>query len=358
VSRQVALSFPSAPPSGSVPEGGIIRRRGSEPASVAFGRCSGVTLDLEETMSGAEPRTEGDREREGRRVRLALASDVLRETTDFFHREGFVQLLPVVLGRSTDPLGPDPNSSVLTTAAIDYLGQRFYLMNSMILHKQVAVREIGKIWILSPNVRLERAERATSGKHLFEFNQIDFEIPHARSTDVQSLVERYFSFLDSSLREHPAFATLGIDRPRFSPPWPVYTTHALEAMYGPDWEVTASREHDQPFWALCHRREFYDREDPDEPGHYRNYDLVYPHGFGEALSGGEREWDPERIRTRIARDHLPTDPIVAYLEGAGPLMPSAGAGVGVERLVRFLTRAAHVADVQLFRRVPGEPVPL
>jgi asparaginyl-tRNA synthetase len=309
-------------------------------------------------MSGAEARTGGDGERERRRVRLALTSDVLRETTEFFHREGFVQLLPVILGRSTDPLGPDPGSSVLTTATIDYLGQRFYLMNSMILHKQVAVREIGRIWILSPNVRLERAERAASGKHLFEFNQVDFEIPQASSNDVRSLVERYFLFLGASLREHPAFTALGVDRPQFSTPWPVYTTHELEARYGPDWEVTASRDHDQPFWTLCHSREFYDREDPNDPGHYRNYDLVYPHGYGEALSGAEREWEPERIRSRIARDRLPTEALAAYLEGAAPLIPSAGAGFGVERLIRFLTRADHVADVQLFRRVPGEPVPL
>ena len=309
-------------------------------------------------MSGAEPRIARDRERERRRVRLALMSDVLRETTEFFHREGFVQLLPVVLGRSTDPLGPDPGSSVLTTAAIDYLGQRFYLMNSMILHKQVAVREIGKVWILSPNVRLERAERATSGKHLFEFNQVDFEIPGASSADVRSFVERYFAFLGVSLPEHPAFAMLGVAPPRFGPPWREYTTHELEARYGPDWEVTASQDHDRPFWALCHRREFYDREDPDEPGHYRNYDLIYPHGYGEALSGAEREWAPDRIRSRIARGRLPTEALAAYLEGAGPLIPSAGAGFGVERLVRFLTRAEHVGDVQLFRRVPGESVPL
>jgi asparaginyl-tRNA synthetase len=307
-------------------------------------------------MSGAKPRTEGDRERERRRVRLTLASDVLWKTTEFFHREGFVQLLPVVLGRSTDPLGPDPGSSVLTTSAIDYLGQRFYLMNSMILHKQVAVREIGKIWILSPNVRLERAERAVSGKHLFEFTQVDFEIPQARSETARSLVESYYQFLGEALRDHPAFGDLGVDPPSLRPPWRAYTTHELEAQYGPDWEIAASRDHDQPFWALCHRREFYDREDPDEPGHFRNYDLVYPFGFGEALSGAEREWDSKRIRERISRDRLPTESLLAFLEGAGPLTPSAGAGFGVERLVRFLTRAEHVGDVQLFRRVPGELV--
>ena len=306
-------------------------------------------------MSGADAREIGRGERERQQVRLGLMSDVLRETTEFFHEEGFVHLLPVMLGRSTDPLGPDPGSSVLKTVEVEYLGQRFYLMNSMILHKQFAVRELGKIWILSPNVRLESAERRGSGKHLFEFTQADFEIPHARADDARSLVERYFRRLDSSLRDHPAFPALGVPSPRFSPPWPSYTTHELESRYGPGWEEAASRGADQPFWVLCHRREFYDREDPADPGHFLNYDLVYPLGFGEGLSGAEREYDLGRIRRRVARDGMPPAAFSAYLDRATDLIPSAGGGFGIERLVRFLVRAKHVGDVQLFRRVPGEP---
>ena len=309
-------------------------------------------------MSGATARTAEGTKGERQRVRLGLLSEVLSETTRFFHEEGFTQLLPVVLGRSTDPLGPDPGSSVLTTTEIEYLGQRFYLMNSMILHKQIAVRDIGKIWILSPNVRLERRERATSGKHLFEFTQADFEIPRACSADVRALMERYLCRLGRALRDHSAFSVLGIAPPDFSPPWPVYTTHQLEARYGASWEDEASMAHDRPFWALCHRREFYDREDPTDPGHFLNYDLIYPEGYGEALSGAEREWDAERIRSRIARDGIAPTAFRAYLEVANDLIPSAGAGFGIERLVRFLVKAPHVGDLQLFRRVPGEPAVL
>jgi asparaginyl-tRNA synthetase len=305
-------------------------------------------------MSGADATTGDGGERTRRTVRLGLMSDVIWRTVEFFHDEGFTQLLPVMLGRSTDPLGPDPGSSVLKTVEIDYLGERYYLMNSMILHKQLAVRDVGKIWILSPNVRLEKAERGASGKHLFEFTQADFEIPRARGADVRALMERYFVRLGHALADHPAFPALGIPPPKLTPPWPEYTTHELEERYGAEWEAGASRAHDQPFWALCHRREFYDRADPDEPGHYLNYDLIYPGGFGEALSGAEREWEPDRIRARIARDGIPPAAFRAYLDVGQDLIPSAGAGFGIERLARYLTRAGHVGDVQVFRRVPGE----
>jgi asparaginyl-tRNA synthetase len=309
-------------------------------------------------MSEAEATERGPNGAAGRRARLELLSDVLSETTRFFHDERFVQLLPVMLGRSTDPLGPDPGSSILRTTEIDYLGQRFYLMNSMILHKQIAVREVGPIWILSPNVRLERAERGSTGRHLFEFTQADFEVPRARSADIRTLVERYFAHLGAALHDHAAFARLGVEPPSFSPPWRVRTTHELEEEFGPAWEEPASKAAEQPFWAVCHRREFYDREDPDAPGHFLNYDLVYPGGYGEGLSGAEREWQTERIRSRILRDGIPPEAFRAYLEVAHDLVPSAGAGFGIERLVRFLTRAPRIGDVQLFRRVPGEAVAL
>ncbi len=308
-------------------------------------------------MSGADA-TNARETATARGARLRLVSDLLAETTRFFHEEGFVQLLPVMLGRSTDPLGPDPGSSILRTTELDYLGQRFYLMNSMILHKQIAARDVGRIWILSPNVRLERAERGSSGRHLFEFTQADFEIPGAKAAEVRALVERFYLGVDRTVRTHPAFAALGVEPPRFRPPWPVVTTHELADRFGTAWEEPASKAYEQPFWAICHRREFYDREDPSEPGHFLNYDLIYPEGYGEALSGAEREWDAERIRARIQRDGIAPEAFRAYLESAHDLVPSAGAGFGIERLARFVSRASHVGDVQLFRRVPGEPIPL
>ena len=289
------------------------------------------------------------------RERLLLGSRILRYTVDYFQDRGFLQLLPVMLGRSTDPLGPDPNSSILKTVEFDYLGTTVRTMNSMILHKQVAVRDIGKIFILSPNIRLEKAERRSSGRHLFEFTQADFEIPYAKEDDVFRVMEAYFEGLNSALEDGLVKLTDDDEPFRFKPPFMEYTTHELQDKYGEDWEGPASEDHDQPFWALCHKREFYDKEDEAEPGHYLNYDLIYPFGYGEGLSGAEREFKFDRITSRMGRDKLEMDVYAAYLEEARKgFVPSAGAGFGIERLTRFLSGSAHIGDVLLFRRVPGE----
>jgi len=110
-----------------------------------------------------------------------IQSEIIRFTIDFFRDKGFIHLLPVMLSPITDPLGPDPNSSVIKTAEIEYLGQGLQLMQSMILHKQIALSNgFDKIFLLSPNIRLEHPKRNKSGKHLFEFTQLDFEIKNAK----------------------------------------------------------------------------------------------------------------------------------------------------------------------------------
>jgi asparaginyl-tRNA synthetase len=45
--------------------------------------------------------------------------------------------------------------------------------------------------------------------------------------------------------------------------------------------------------------------------------------------------------------------LLLKLAREGRLKPSAGAGLGVERLVTWITGAEHVGEVQAFPKVPG-----
>ena len=300
------------------------------------------------------------RERD-RAVIVDIQTEMLWKVHDMFRTFGFRQLMPVLLSPITDPLGPDPGSSVIKTGTIEYLGQELQLTQSMILHKQLALASgVDRFYIVSPNVRLESADRRASGVHAFEFTQVDFEIAGATMDDVFQAVEALLPTVIEHVAERcgSQLAALGRSLRVPRPPFRRYTTHELLDRYGPGWELQASLEHAEPFWVLCHQWEFYDREDPASPGHYRNYDLIYPEGFGEALSGGEREFRHRRIQQRIQRDNLKKTNLIPYLRlsRAGLLRPSAGAGFGVERLLRFLSGRRHIREVQLFPRIPGEPV--
>lgn len=290
---------------------------------------------------------------------LRIQSRALQEIHRFFAEKGFIELMPVMLSTVTDPLGPDPDSSVIKTPEIEYLGQKLVLTQSMILHKQIlASQGVERFYILSPNIRLEHPKRATTGKHLFEFTQVDFEIAGATMEDVMELVEELFTrvvkVVKKECREELEVWERKLRTPR--PPFRRFTVAELKEKYGEEWEEIASRKARDLFWVLDHKREFYDREDRERPGHYRNYDLIYPEGFGEALSGGEREWELERIIERMKRDKLPQEKYRKYLHFARKFVPTAGAGFGVERLTRFLAGAGHIREVVPFPRVPGETV--
>ena len=45
-----------------------------------------------------------------------------------------------------------------------------------------------------------------------------------------------------------------------------------------------------------------------------NYDLIYPEGFGEALSGGEREYEYEKLLKKIKAHKIDSTKYQQYLK--------------------------------------------
>ncbi len=288
-----------------------------------------------------------------RKVAILRMTDVaLGAARELLHREGFVELLPVILAPVTDPL-----RHTTGRATIGAYDQEWYLTTSMIFHKQAAIEVLDKIFCLSPNIRLEAAAWRGTGRHLFEFVQLDLEVRDATRDDMLALGERLLVHIVERVRRTCSreLETLGRELTVPRAPFPRIPYRDAEACYGAGFDEHLSREAEDPIWIVdfpAEVREFYDREDPSRPGVLLDMDLLYSEGYGEALSGGEREHEPGRIRDRIRRQGL--DPAVY-----GPLLvvarpPSAGFGIGIERLVRFLGGLPHVREVRLFPRVPGE----
>jgi len=284
---------------------------------------------------------------------LSVQSAVLKSIHDFMWNENITQLMPVMLSPFTDPLAHSVHE-----CAIQYDGQRLELTKSMILHKQLSMLrdDIKGIYIISPNIRLEKSSKSQSSRHLFEFSQVDIELKDADHKQFMRFLERLyvhvFSFVKMECREE--LKRLGRELPELLAPFTVYESSELKKEFGDDWEHKTSMQETRPFWVMDHYREFYDKEDPISKRHI-NYDIVYPEGFGEGLSGAERETDYETIIKKMAERKTDQTSYATYLEIAkkGILRPTAGGGFGVERLVRYLTGKKEIRDVCLFPRVPG-----
>jgi asparaginyl-tRNA synthetase len=282
----------------------------------------------------------------------------LKYLTQEFTDNEFEWMLPVIFSQSTDPLWPDSCASIEKRIEVEIYGKTVRTTTSMIVHKIVACSlAVPKLFILSPNVRIEKSERATTGMHAYEFTQLDFEARNTTSQDIRSLVETVFSRLIDSMKTNMRNELLslrekdGLRTP--TTPFRVYDKAELEAGYGSEWEIQMLSETKDPFWVTNIPREFYDFEDP-ESGKWDNYDLYLP-GYGEILSGARREFEYDKIAGKMERDGVRKENyrLLLKLAKEGRLKPSAGAGIGIERLVSWIAGARHIGETQVFPKTPG-----
>jgi len=290
---------------------------------------------------------------------LGVQTKALSVMTSELVRKGFEWILPVTLAKSTDPLWPDPGASIEKRVEFEIYGENVKTMQSMIIHKLVlSSLGPGKFFILSPNIRIETRKRAETGSHLYEFTQLETEISGGKSADVFRVYEDLIKGAIEAVRDDVSdLRRTELEVPKT--PFKVKSKKELEAKYGERWEEVASQKASEPFWLTDIPREFYDYQD-DATGEWLNYDLFLPEGYGEVISGAEREYEYEKITKKLDRDGVKKDEYSFLLSLAreGKLKPSAGAGLGLERFVRYLCGLTHAAEVQPFPRVPGIVSPL
>jgi len=278
--------------------------------------------------------------------------------TSEFVKADFEWLLPVVFSKCTDPLWPDPGASIEKRLEVEIYGKVTRTTLSMIIHKMVACSlAYPKLFALSPNVRIEKRERANTGRHAYEFTQLDFEVRNATSEDIRSFVEGQICGLIKSLKKNLSeeLACIGRHDSLKVPemPFRVYDKKDLETKYGSDWESKLPLEISDPVWVTNVPREFYDFEEIKN-GKWDNYDLILPK-YGEVLSGARREWEYDKIVRKMERDKVRKEDYELLLKLAKErrLKPSAGGGIGIERLITWIAGARHIGETQPFPRVPG-----
>ena len=290
---------------------------------------------------------------------LTVKSEIVRAAGEYLRSQGFIEILPVLLSPVTDPLHHETYDG-----AVDFYGTPFQLMKSMIFHKQIALRTVPKIFCFAPNVRMEPAERASAGRYLAEFVQLDLEVRDASRDDAISLGEGLITAVLRSVTDvcSSELAQLGRKVRVSAAPFPRIAYAEAAAAHGEPFDDALSASLTGPAWVIDFPRrirEFYDREDPDRPDVLLDMDLVYPEGYGEALSGGEREYELDRIIGRLDRDGIPHAKFAAYLDEVKAGVPrTAGFGIGIERLTRYICGLDRIEDARLFPKTPGNTLAL
>lgn len=311
---------------------------------------------------------------------LKLQEGMLKAIHEFMGLKGVLNIQPLLLSPITGNVehkifDPNTNKHVVNdkrrtvNVKINYSHQLFALSKgtNKIIRKQIILSNpnIEAVYIIYPDIRLEPEHEVNDQKHLFEFSMVDFEFKNKTHEYVLDFTEDLIKHIFKRLNENYSDqlkklrgALLPIPR-KFER----YVAGDLKEKFGSNYEELVSNRSKDPFWIfrpIVTSRDL--QSDPSDDtvitqtvtGYHISFDLIWPEGFGEALTGSETENDYVRLKKKMAARYTSTENFRGYLQLAkAKLLPkTVGAGLGIERAIRFIAKKRYIKDVTIFNREP------
>jgi len=243
---------------------------------------------------------------------------------------------------------------------------------------------LGKVYTFGPTFR---AERSKTRKHLTEFWMVEPEMAFFDINDdmdlAEDLVEYIVQFCLKTCQKE--FQTLERDTTKLEKikrpfhrmsysdavDWLVENKIPLKKKidgqdvdilpfpWGEDFGTVQEEALMEQFEKPCiiHRypsdiKAFYMKRDPDNANVVLAMDMLGPEKAGELIGGSQREDDIDLLLGRIKKENLSEEDYQWYLDlrryGS---VPHSGFGLGVERVVKWVSGAAHIREVIPFPRM-------
>jgi asparaginyl-tRNA synthetase len=300
---------------------------------------------------------------------LRVRSTVEGAIHEYFREKGFLEVDPPII----TPAGSEGGATLF---ALDYFGRRAYLSQSWQLYAEAMVMALEKIYCVAPSFR---AEKSRTSRHLTEYWHAEMEEAWVGMEEVLRHGEGLLAHIcgvvaDINIRE---LESLKRDREalrRVKPPFPRITYEealkklekvGIQVEWGKDIrtleEEALAKMYDNPLVITHFPREgqaFYKRADPGNPDVVLGFDFIAPEIGSELIGGSEREPDLEELRKNLLRQGEDPKAYEWYLDSRRyGSVPHSGFGMGVDRVVRWVTLADHIRDTIPFPRTPARYYP-
>jgi asparaginyl-tRNA synthetase len=293
---------------------------------------------------------------------LRIRDEVIKAARDFFHERNYILIDSPIF----TPAACEGTSTLFET---DYFGDKAYLSQSGQLYQEPACMAFGKVYCLGPTFR---AEKAKTRRHLTEFWMLEPEVAFADLDDIMELAEDLIiAIVNKVLERKPKeLELLKRDIKKLeavAKPFPRITydeaagilkNEGLPFEYGDDFgatdETVLSNKFDRP--VMVHRypvetKAFYMQPDPQDSNKSLCVDVLAPEGYGEIIGGSQRIHDHDLLLKKIKEHNLPIEAFQWYLDirkyGS---VPHSGFGMGMERVVAWITGVTHLRETIPFPR--------
>lgn len=318
------------------------------------------------------------------RTRRMVAMAKIRATVLDYGRRWFVENDWMEVTAPTIVKGAVEGGSTLFK--LKYFDEEAYLSQSAQLYLEAMIFSLGPVWSLTPSFR---AEKSRTVRHLAEFSHLEAEAPWVTLDDILKVQEQLVSYvIQNTVRERAeelVYLKRDVaDLKKVEPPFErlpyenaidILRTKEFtivqengskrEIRVGDDLNVDSEREltknASKPVFVVGYPiavKPFYVKEDPERKGVGLAADMLAPQGFGEITSGGLREDDIVSMTERIKKEGLNPAAYDWYLDlrkyGS---VPHGGFGLGIERLMRWITNVDDIKDTVLFPRTMSRVTP-
>jgi len=325
---------------------------------------------------------------------MRVRNRICRSIHDFFQEEGFLYVHTPIITASDcegagemfrvstiDPANPPRTADGKIDYAQDFFSKPSYLTVSGQLEGEIYATALGKIYTFGPTFR---AENSNTSRHLAEFWMVEPEAAFFELADNMALAERFLKRIVSDVlrdcQEDMQFFHERIDNTVLAALETVRDREFLRLSYTEAiklleesgekfvfpvrWGADLQAEHERyltekkfnaPVILYDYPREikaFYMRLN-DDGKTVRAMDVLVPR-VGEIIGGSQREERLEVLTERMREQGLNPDDYWWYLDlRRFGTVPHAGFGLGLERMVQFVTGMANIRDVIPFPRTPG-----
>lgn len=295
---------------------------------------------------------------------LRIRHTVYHAISEYLNDNGFFRF-------DSPILTPNACEGTTTLFELEYFDEGMaYLSQSGQLYLETGIMSLGRVYDFGP---VFRAERSKTRKHLTEFWMMDAEaafVEHAENMDIQEELIRFvirsvLSKCDKELeilerdKEVLKAADVPFKRMTHYETVEYLRSKGSEIEHGSDLgaadEVLLTEGSPVPVFIEKWPKDikaFYMKRDPEDDNLVLGNDLIAPEGYGEIIGGSQREDDYETLLARMKDEKMDLEAYQWFLDlrkyGS---VPHSGFGIGLERLITWMTGTHHIRETIPFPRM-------
>jgi asparaginyl-tRNA synthetase len=309
-----------------------------------------------------------------------LRSHLSQGIHDFFRRKGF-HYVHTPLITTSDCEGAGQMFQVKTAGEEEFFGRPAWLTVSGQLEGELLALGLGEIYTFGPTFR---AENSNTQRHLSEFWMVEPEMAFYELVDNMDLAEEFIKGLlaymlendpedlefmqrwyqEGLLAQLEKIISTPFERLSYTQAIEMLNSSGKQFDYPTGWGCDIQTEHERyiseekiggPVIIYDYPakiKPFYMRLNDDEKT-VGAMDVLLPR-IGEIVGGSQREERYDVLLARIRKQGLSEEAYEWYLDTRRyGTVPHSGFGLGLERMLLFLSGMANIRDVIPFPRTPG-----